>query len=275
VGLPEETTVTRDRARKKAIRRRMAASGEPYNVAARSLPEPAPLIDLPELAPANDAATVRAIIACAATTLAEPSARMEFRTDWEFAARPGRRPSGLAGRLVRRAARAAWARVAPDTDIASLRETFAHQVAVGYLEPARDRYLMNSGAYAEMRVDGTHFGGLPGAPLQRRPQSRAGAGGPEEPLELLRLLQAATGARFTGEAVLHGTACRLAAVTADSAQLAVWADDQHIRRIQRAYSVPGEQGSTTKSLTLDLWDFGVPVDGLDWSRLPSFAGLLE
>jgi len=270
--------VTRDRARKKAIRRRMATSGEPYNVAARKLPEQAPLSGPPGPAPANDAATVRAIIACAATTLAEPSARMEFRTDWEFPARPGRRSPGLAGRLVRRAARAAWARVAPDTDIATLRETFAHQVAVGYLEPARDRYQMNSGAYAEMRVDGTHFGGLPGAPLQRRHQSRAGASGPEEPLELLRLLQAATGARFTGEETLHGTACRLAAVTADSAdsaELAVWADDEHIRRIQRVYSVSGEQGSTTKSLTLDLWDFGVPVDELDWSRLPRFAGLLE
>jgi hypothetical protein len=274
VGSPEETTVTRDRARKKAIRRRMAASGEPYNVAARKLPGQAPLSGPPGPAPANDAAAVRAIIACAATTLAEPSARMEFRTDWEFAARPGRRSPGLAGRLVRRAARAAWARVAPDTDIASLRETFARQVAVGYLEPARDRYLMNSGAYAEMRVDGTHFGGLPGAPLQRRHQSRAGAGGPDEPLDLLRLLQAATGARFTGEETLHGTACRLAAVTADSAELAVWADDEHIRRIQRVYSV-GEQGRTTKSLTMDLWDFGVPVDELDWSRLPSFAGLLE
>jgi hypothetical protein len=270
VGSPEETTVTRDRARKKAIRRRMAASGEPYNVAARKLPGQAPLSGPPGPAPADDAVAARAIIACAATTLAEPSARMEFRTDWEFAARPGRRSPALAGRLIRRAARAAWARVAPDTDIASLREAFAHQVAVGYLEPARDRYLMNSGAYAEMRVDGTHFGGPPGAPLRRRPQSRAGAGA-EEPLDLLRLLRAATGARFTGEETLHGTACRLAAVTAGSAELAVWADDEHIRRIQRVYFA----GSTTKSLTLDLWDFGVPVGELDWSRLPSFAGLPE
>jgi hypothetical protein len=79
--------------------------------------------------------------------------------------------------------------------------------------------------------------------------------------------------RRGGEETLQGTACRLAAVTAGSAELAVWADDEHIRRIQRVYSVPGEQGSTTKSLTLDLWDFGVPVDELDWSRLPSFAGL--
>jgi hypothetical protein len=23
-------------------------------------------------------------------------------------------------------------------------------------------------------------------------------------------------------------------------------------------------------VTLELWDFGVPVDSLDWSRLPSF-----
>ena len=129
---------------------------------------------------------------------------------------------------------------------------------------------MNSVHYAEMRGDGTHFGGPPGAPLRRRPQSRAGAGA-EEPLDLLRLLRAATGARFTGEETLHGTACRLAAVTAGSAELAVWADDEHIRRIQRVYFA----GSTTKSLTLDLWDFGVPVGELDWSRLPSFAGLPE
>jgi len=72
VGSPEETTVTRDRARKKAIRRRMAASGEPYNVAARKLPGQAPLSGPPGPAPADDAVAARAIIACAATTLAEP-----------------------------------------------------------------------------------------------------------------------------------------------------------------------------------------------------------
>ena len=35
--LPEGSPVTRDRARKKAIRARMAATGEPYSVAARDL----------------------------------------------------------------------------------------------------------------------------------------------------------------------------------------------------------------------------------------------
>ena len=64
--------MTRDRARKKAIRRRMAASGEPYNVAARKLPGQAPLSGPPGPAPADDAVAARAIIACAATTLAEP-----------------------------------------------------------------------------------------------------------------------------------------------------------------------------------------------------------
>jgi hypothetical protein len=26
----------------------------------------------------------------------------------------------------------------------------------------------------------------------------------------------------------------------------------------------------SRTATLELWDFGVPVDSLDWSRLPSF-----
>ena len=35
--MPEGISVTRDRARKKSVRARMAASGEPYSVAARKL----------------------------------------------------------------------------------------------------------------------------------------------------------------------------------------------------------------------------------------------
>ena len=263
-ALPEGDTVTRDRARKRAIRARMAASGEPYSVAARKLDATGPV---------SDAAAVRAIIVCAASTLAVPSARIEFRTDWEFARRrglPERRSPGLVGRLARRAASAAWARLAPDVDAASLRDTFAHQVSVGYLEPASDRYLMDSGVYAEMRVNGKRFGGPPGAPLQGRHQHAPGKQS-DEPTGLLRLLQGVTDAWYTGEETLRGTVCRSAAARAGSAELTVWIDAEHVRRIQTEDRSSDEFSSVGKRLTLELWDFGVPVDSLDWSRLPSFG----
>src|SRR5882762_6841981 len=121
-ALPKGDTVTRDRARKKAVRARMAASGEPYTVAARALAA---------AKPQSDMAAVRAIITCANSTLAVPSSRIELRTDWESAPGPGRperRPPGPAGRLARRAASAAWRRIAPGTDAASLRAAFAASV---------------------------------------------------------------------------------------------------------------------------------------------------
>lgn len=263
--MPQGDTVTRDRARKKAIRARMAASGEPYSVAARKLAA---------AEPASDAAAVHAIITCANSTLAVPSARIELRTDWEFAAKPGlpeRRSPGLVGRLARRAASAALARIAPGMDAASLRDTFAHQVSAGYLEPAADRYMIDSGAYAEMRVGGEHFGGLPGAPLGDRHRHRAQGRRLEEPMELLRLLQGVTDAWYTGEETLRGTVCRSAAARDGSAEFAVWVDDEHIRRIQAEDRASGKYSSAGKRLTLELWDFGVPVDSLDWSRLPSFG----
>jgi hypothetical protein len=243
----------------------MAASGEPYTVAARALAA---------AKPQSDMAAVRAIITCANSTLAVPSSRIELRTDWESAPGPGRperRPPGPAGRLARRAASAAWRRIAPGTDAASLRAAFAHQVSTGYLEPAADRYLIDSGAYAEMRVNGKHFGGLPGAPLQARHQHRAPGKQPEEPTGLLRLLLGVTDAWYTGEETLRGTVCRSAAARAGSAELAVWIDDEHIRRIQVEDRASGKYSSAAKRLTLELWDFGVPVDSLDWSRLPSFG----
>jgi hypothetical protein len=84
---------------------------------------------------------------------------------------------------------------------------------------------------------------------------------------MLRQLRDVTGARSAGGETLRGTPCRTVAVTAGTAELTVWIDDHHVRRIQVE-----ERASDTvsKRRTLDLWDIGVPAGPLDWSRLPSF-----
>jgi hypothetical protein len=92
--------VTRDRARKKAARARMAGTGEPYSVAARKThagQQP------------GDASVLREVIVRAKATLAAPSARIEFRIDTDVIRAEGQeqRHPGPVGRLVRFAARAA------------------------------------------------------------------------------------------------------------------------------------------------------------------------
>ena len=245
--------MTRDRARKKAIRARMAAGGEPYSVAARKLTTPAAPV------------TVGEIVARTDSTLAAPSARIEFRVDMaRREPRPAPRTPGPIGRLVARSARAAWARFAGE-DAASLREAFAHPVAAGFIEPAAGRYQIDYGHYAVMYRDGQQFGGRSGTPLQARHRDRL-APETDTPLALLRRPHGATGARHVGDEPVRGTPCRVIAVTgAGPAELTVWIDDEHIRRIRRE-----ERAETiSRTATLELWDFGVPVDALDWSRLPS------
>ena len=79
--------MTRDRARKKAIRERMASSGEPYVVAARQLAA---------TGPASEAVAVRTVIARAEHTLAAPSARIEIRLDLDgIWSQPGERRPAL------------------------------------------------------------------------------------------------------------------------------------------------------------------------------------
>jgi len=159
--------------------------------------------------------------------------------------------------------RAANGRLAYE-DAASLGAAFAHPVAVGFIEPAASRYLIDYGRYATMYLDGKQFGGQPGTPLEARHQDRHAAEA-DTPLGLLRLPRGATGARQTGVETLRGTPCRVVAVTAGPAELTVWIDDEHIRQVRHE----GRAETIARTTTLELWDFGVPVDSLDWSRLPS------
>lgn len=253
--------MTRDRARKKAIRARMAASGEPYSVAARKLAA---------TGPAGAAADVREVIARADQTLAEPSARIELRIDTVLPEWRPRPDPGPPVRLARFSARAVWERIARGVSAADLREAFTHQVAGGFLEPAAGRYQLDFGGYAVMCVDGRQFAGMPGTPLQASYRQRRPPTGRYEPLGLLLPLQGTTGAHHVSDETVRGTPCRMAAVQTGPAELTVWVDDQHVRRIRFEEHASSRRASVSRIVTLELWDFGVPVDSLDWSRLPSF-----
>jgi hypothetical protein len=167
--------------------------------------------------------------------------------------------------------------------------TFGHGKAEGFIEPARGRYMIDFGSYAEICADGVIFSGLSGRSLLTlRPSSRREGA----PLWLLRLLPGTTDARPDGTETLRGTMCRKYAVHVEVARaaaaigaaglpapsgvnatqppmlgLGVWIDDQHIRQVRFE---DGAGGSVAKILTLEIWDYGVLVDGLDWSHLPTF-----
>ena len=53
-------------------------------------------------------------------------------------------------------------------------------------------------------------------------------------------------------------------------EFTVWIDGQRIQRFQTVERGSGRSLSRTRTETVELWDFGVPVDSLDWSRLPTF-----
>lgn len=279
-----------NRARSRAIRARMAETGENWTVAARHIAESADADRSPEnlatsrepgsdadrelaaAQPAGNVLVVGEVISHANSTLAAASARIEFRLDTDIVRleRPGRRRPGPIATLARLGAKAAWERVAPRVDLARLRDTFTHQAGEGFLEPAAGRYMIDYGGYAEMLIGGRHFGGPPGGSLRARRQDHGAAKRLDDPLGMLGQLQGVTEARHVGEETLRGTPCRKVDVRAGSAKLTVWIDDEHIRRIQSEERASNEYASVSKRRTLELWDVGMPAGSLDWSRLPSF-----
>jgi hypothetical protein len=275
--------MTRNHARKKAIRARMAASGEPYSVAARNLSS----------AEHPDDAAAREIVDRASRTLAAPSARIEFRVDWNW---PRRSAQDAGERLL---VRDTLGRLAGHV-VGAVRDRVAglelgHTVSEGFVEPAAGRYMIASGRYAEIYLDGRRFGGRPGRPVRTlhgyprsgwepSRQERPGQDWSGEVLWLLRLLSRTCAADPAGHERVRGTPCRKLAARVDPGELTVstdgdltvWIDGEHVRRIQlkRRRTLPGsadESGfGVFREVTLELWDFGVSVSELDWSRLPSF-----
>lgn len=271
--------MTKDHARKRAIRARMAADGESYSVAARNLraaagdgaADGAGAGDAVSGDAASGSAAAGEIAACAGRTLAERSARIAFRYDWDWSRMnwwAGQEPRGTLPRpvreLARRAGKAVRKRVSGGAE-------FSHGAAEGFLEPAVGRYVIDFGEYAEMCVGGVTFGGRSGRSLQTlRPMERRDG----VVLWLLRLLLGATDARLEDDAragddaqledmqPMRGTHCRRYAVRVELApaeaasgaalppptgvnswqppalQLIAWTDGHHIRRVQFDDRVP-------------------------------------
>jgi hypothetical protein len=218
-------------------------------------------------------------------TLVAGSARIELLVEraWEMPVMPYRRRGGLlrpilsagksgAKRLVKVAAR--------DLD-------FRHQTSEGIIDITGRRYMLDYGSYARLYADGQEWDGRSGRALATLPPDASAV---PTPLWLLDLLAGVVGASETGTDEVRGVTCRHLAGTADLSRASqaapggiaapgrtrfedllalpveVWIDDTQIRRIRFSSS----EGAEQRSDTLELWDFGVPLDDLDWTRLPTF-----
>jgi hypothetical protein len=140
----------------------------------------------------------------------------------------------------------------------------------------RSRRYMLFGPYAQLYANGELRGGAPGRSLSSltRDDNR-----PVVPLWLLDLLDAMHDAGESGGQELRGVSCRRLTPDLDARHASailpshwsadpdvlrpeVWiGDDGYVHRVQ-VHAMDRTQG-------LELWEFGVPLDGLDWTRLPT------
>ena len=256
--------MTRDRARKKSVRAQMAASGEPYSVAARKLGR---------TGAAGEAARDEVITRMEAT-LAAPSATIEVRKQITVgpAAARDRPRYGPFRRLADAAVRGGWNRVAPERARTPLRTASAGS-ALGVIEPSARRFQYvvfrqcRYSALAQLALGPDMALGLDADPAQG-----AHSAPREDPLELLMRLRPVTTARYAGEETVRGARCRKIAVTAGGtpAALTVWVDGEHVRQVQAVTSTKAKRIAVTvvatTTVTAQLWDFGVPVDSVDFRR---------
>jgi hypothetical protein len=246
--------MTKDRARKQSVRARMAASGEPYSVAARKLSDNAE----PGDAEAGDATTLSLLRDRVDATLAAPSARIQFRMETNFGTR-----KDLPAKLFRFAVDSVLKRVAPGMEI-----SIGGMLGEGFIEPLAGRYQLYWGGRATVVTDGRQFLGRPGEPVDGR---RAPDSDDEDDwlLEPLADLRGAVSARFSGEDDVRGTPCQVIIAETGSHEFTVWVDDVYIRRVSEKTIGTSRLGGTGRvELTRELWDFGVATEALDWSRFP-------
>ena len=142
-----------------------------------------------------------------------------------------------------------------------------HPAGEGIVEPAADRYQLDFRGHARMQVDGQHYRGPAGAPLQARHRDEEF---PDAPLTMLRRLRGATDARDAGHETVRGTPCQVIAARVGPDEVTVWVDDEHIRRVRTVQHGSSDRVDLSMTKTLELWDFGAEDIPADWTRLPSF-----
>lgn len=148
--------------------------------------------------------------------------------------------------------------------------------AEGVIDFARRRYMIDFGGYAVLHVDGRQWAGGSGGRLRRLQAEKPRA---TVPLWLPDLLDGVRAATEVGVEPVRGTSCRHFNADVDPAHASsvlsgdwptdlgeqpvdVWIDDAHVRRIGAWVQA--------RAQTLELWDFGLSVEELDWTRLPAF-----
>jgi hypothetical protein len=155
----------------------------------------------------------------------------------------------------------------------------AAQDAEGVLDLDHRRYMVDYGAYAVLCADGEEWGGRSGRALSTLPSAPS-----EQPVPfwLFDLLDGVRWAAPADRQEVRGASCRRypASVARGHAAtvlprdwleagsdlpIEVWIDDRYIRRIRVV--------AAQRTWTLDLWDFGVDVNDLDWTRLPVVRSL--
>lgn len=164
---------------------------------------------------------------------------------------------------------------------------FRHITAEGIIDMTGRRYMLDHRHFARLYADGRQWEGRSGRAIATLPADS------EElptPMWLLDLLSGLTNVTDINIEDVRGAPCYHLAAPADVSRAAnatsgavavparrrfedllalpmdVWVDQTHIRRIRFASSQKLEH----RTETLELWDFGIRVDDLDWTRLPTF-----
>jgi hypothetical protein len=221
------------------------------------------------------------VLACVERTLAEPSARVAFEQEMTAAWPPLRRRRGgavpkLLGATVGRLAKR-WLK--------------GHMTAIGVIEPARRRYRVDHGHYAEVGIEGRRWSGRSGRTLDSLPARRVPPGIPDVRPDVLWMLDVCRGiveAVEEGSGYVRGWPCRRVAARVDleraseatpgglkvpaverfdelrSLPFEIWIDGEHVRGVRSAVPV-----TASVRYTLELWDFGIDTSDADWTRLPT------
>lgn len=223
-------------------------------------------------------------VECAERTLAAPSARIRagYEMDFSVPESKPRRRGGLLRPLLRlagAAARRGWNYVGRSWS------SFSFE---GFIEPSRRRCMMASPKFAVLWRDAKRWSGNPGQPLSALTPARGSGAFLVDVWFLLDALRGLERATVEGEDDIRATACTRLAVRVDLGRasaaapdgihppsvdrfedllelpLTVSIDGTHVRRVRF------EEEEPSRSWEIELWDFGVATEGLDWSRLPAF-----